>query len=110
MIQIEKKKWFVAQIKPNSYELANRNLIRQGFETFTAKMNITIRKNNKFLVQDTNLFPGYIFVSFDPNLVKWTKINSTYGISKIISFNRKPAEIDIDLINAVMAPKIAIQN
>ena len=91
-------KWFVVQIKPNSYNLASRNLERQGFETFIPKMSITNRKNNKFVAKDVCVFPGYIFVSFDTKLVGWTRINSTYGVSRIISFNKKPAEISYNLI------------
>ena len=38
------KKWFIAQIKPNSYRSATQNLERQGFETFLPKMEITQRQ------------------------------------------------------------------
>ena len=95
---IDEKKWFVAQIKPNSYDLANRNLERQGFETFLPKMNVTNRKKNKFVDKDIYVFPGYIFVSFDTKLGSWNRINSTYGVSRLISFNKKPAEIPYNLI------------
>ena len=47
------KKWFIAQIKPNSYNTAIQNLERQGFETFLPKMNITLRQKNKFIIIDT---------------------------------------------------------
>lgn len=92
------KKWFIVQIKPNSYDLASRNLVRQGFEIFSPKMSITKRKNNKFFLKEVLVFPGYIFVSFNPSLVKLITINSTYGVSKILSFNKKPAEISSDLV------------
>ena len=59
------KKWFIAQIKPNSYDTAIQNLERQGFETFLPKMEITKRQKNKFLVKNVYVFPGYIFVCFD---------------------------------------------
>ena len=39
-----------------------------------------------------------MFVGFDPFIITWTKINSTYGISKILAFNKKPSEIRSDLI------------
>ena len=92
------KKWFIAQIKPNSYNSAVQNLKRQGFETFLPKMEITKRQKNKFLVQSVYVFPGYIFVFFDPHIITWTKVNSTYGVSKILAFNNKPSEISSDLI------------
>ena len=92
------KKWLVAQIKPNSYHTAIQNLERQGFETFLPKMEITQRQENKFVVKNVYVFPGYMFVCFDPHTITWTKINSTYGVSKILTFSNKPAEISSDLI------------
>jgi transcriptional antiterminator RfaH len=92
------KKWFVAQIKPNSYQTAIQNLERQGFETFLPKMEITQRQKNRFLVKNVYVFPGYMFVCFDPHIIDWVKINSTYGVSKILAFNKKPSEISSDLI------------
>ena len=92
------KKWFIAQIKPNSYNTAIKNLERQGFETFLPKMQITQRQKNKFLVKNVYVFPGYMFVYFDPHIITWVKINSTYGVSKILAFNKKPSEISSDLI------------
>ena len=98
MKQSLNKKWFIAQIKPNSYNTAIQNLERQGFETFIPKMEITQRQNNKFLYKSVYVFPGYMFVRFDPQIITWTKINSTYGVSQILTFNKKPSEISTDLI------------
>ena len=92
------KKWVIAQIKPNSYNTAIQNLERQGFQTFFPQMKVTQRKENKFHVKNVYVFPGYIFVCFDPRVITWTKINNTYGVSKILAFNKKPAEISSDLI------------
>ena len=38
---------------------------------------------------------------FDPHIVNWTKINSTYGVSKILTFNKTPSEISSDFILAL---------
>ena len=92
------KKWCIAQIKRNSYHTATRNLEQQGFQTFLPKMKTTQRQENKFVVKNVNVFPGYMFVCFDPHIITWAKINSTYGVSKILAFNKKPSEISSDLI------------
>ena len=92
------KIWSIAQIKPNSYNSAIQNLERQGFKTFLPKMEITQRQENKFVVKNVHVFPGYMFVCLDQNIITWTKINSTYGVSKILTFSNKPAEISSDLI------------
>jgi len=39
-----------------------------------------------------------MFVCFDLRILSWTKINSTYGVSKILACNKKPSEISSDLI------------
>ena len=98
MNQNSDKKWFIAQIKPNSYNIAIQNLERQGFETFLPKMQITQRQKQKFHVKNVHVFPGYLFVCFDPHLIPWMKINSTYGVSKLLAFNKKPSEISSDLV------------
>ena len=98
MDQILNKKWFIVQIKPNSYKSATQNLERQGFETFLPKMDITQRQKNKFLYKNVYVFPGYIFVCFDPSVINWTKINSTYGVLKLLVFNKKPSEIPSDIV------------
>jgi len=61
-------------------------------------MEITQKKVNKFLFKIGYVFPGYMFVCFDPDIITWTKINSIYGVSKILTFNNKPSEISFDLI------------
>jgi len=101
MYQNLAKIWFVVQVKPNSYDIAIRNLERQGFETFLPKTRVTVRKKNMFLFKDSYVFLGYMFVGIDTQSVNWTKINNTYGVSKILVFNNKPSIIPNDLIMAL---------
>ena len=97
MKQNEVKNWLVAQIKPQSYDLAIRNLERQGFETFLPKMKTTIKKEKKFINKYAPVFPGYIFVGVSQNS-NWVKINSTYGVVKVLFFNEKASHISHDII------------
>lgn len=95
------KKWLVVQIKPNSHDLAFRNLERQGFEAFGPKMKITIKKENKFINKDVLVFPGYMFVGVDRQSSNWIKINSTFGVAKVLSFNERASHISHNLILAL---------
>jgi len=101
MNEIFNKKWLVAQIKPKSHDLAFRNLERQGFETFMPKIKVTKKKGNKFINIEVFLFPGYAFIGIDLQDTYWTKINSTYGVSKLLSFNNKPSEVPLDFMVAL---------
>ena len=57
--------WFLAQLKPNCANIADRNLKRQGFKTFLPMEEETRQRNGKFVTSMQPLFPGYIFVAFD---------------------------------------------
>lgn len=95
------KKWFLAQVKPNCLQIAERNLKRQGFETFLPKETRTRRIKDKFTSAATPLFPGYIFVAYDPDGGHWRSVNSTYGISKLVRFGAYPTSVPPGLIDAL---------
>lgn len=101
MKSICKNKWFVVQIKPNSADKAERNLKQQGLKTFFPTLNVTTRHSKRFINKTIPLFPGYMFVAFNPLETIWSKINNTYGVSRILTFNGKPEEIPSDLILAI---------
>jgi transcriptional antiterminator RfaH len=81
------KEWFILQFKSNSHHLAEKNLNRQGFETFLPLHDTTSRKLSRFINTSKPLFPGYMFIKFDRTESEWHKINSTYGVSRLITFN-----------------------
>lgn len=96
------KNWFLLQFKPNAHKLAERNLHRQGFETFLPLQEITDRKKTSFIDNLKPLFPGYMFVTFDIQDAPWRKINNTMGVSKLVSFNSYPKPVPIDLVSGLM--------
>jgi len=81
------KEWFILQFKSNSHHLAAKNLNRQGFETFLPLHDTTSRRLSRFTNTSKPLFPSYMFIKFDRAESKWHKINSTYGVSRLITFN-----------------------
>ena len=81
------KEWFVLQFKPNSYNQAEKNLNRQGFETFLPFHTSTSRRVCRFVPTAKPLFPGYMFVRFDRTETDWRKINNTYGVTRLVTFN-----------------------
>ena len=96
------KEWFVTQFKPNSHHLAIKNLTRQGFNTFLPLHETTLRKASRFKKSTKPLFPGYMFVSFDKTETEWHKINNTYGVSRLITFNSSLKSIPSTFIDTLM--------
>jgi len=76
--------WLVAKTKSNQEKKAEFNLNNQGFTTF-----LPIHKRKKFYKNhwvntENYLFRGYIFINADDVKGKYSKINNTFGISKIL--------------------------
>ncbi len=94
--------WFLAQLKPNSAKIADKNLKRQGFQTFLPMEEETRERNGKFFIINRPLFPGYIFVAFDVASGFWRTVNSTYGITRLVSFGKEPTEVPLDLVSQLM--------
>lgn len=91
--------WFFAQLKPNSHDIAQRNLERQGFETFLPLEDKFVWRLGRYVAAPRPLFPGYIFVGFDIAESAWRAVNSTYGITRLVSFGELPAEIPSEIVS-----------
>jgi transcriptional antiterminator RfaH len=94
--------WFLIQLKPNSHRIAEKNLGRQGFETFLPLQETTRRQDTRFVSALRPLFPGYMFVRLDPHASPWRKINATYGVARIVSFTDGPAPVPDSLVLALL--------
>jgi transcriptional antiterminator RfaH len=96
--------WYLAQVRPNQFHVAEHNLARQGFPVFCPTQVETRRRGGRFVSETRLLFPGYLFVSFNPASSSWWTINSTYGVSKLVTFGgRVPASVPHDLVAGLMA-------
>ena len=96
------KEWFILQFKPNSHHQAVKNLIQQGFEVFLPLHDTTSRKSSRFINTTRPLFPGYMFTRFDKAECEWHKINNTYGVSRLITFNSILKSIPTTFVDSLM--------
>ena len=96
------KQWHLLQFKPNSHRLAVRNLQRQGFETFLPLQEITRHKASRFTVDLRPLFPGYMVVGVQLDAAPWRAINSTIGVSRLVSFADNYKPLPLNLISSLM--------
>jgi transcriptional antiterminator RfaH len=95
--------WFVAQLKPNCGPIAERNLNRQGFRSFLPMERRTRRRNGRLKSIRSPYFPGYIFVGVDAHSTPSRAINSTYGISRLISFGLQAAPVPSEIMEALLS-------
>lgn len=105
--------WFVAQLKPNGLGLARQNLDRQNIASFAPLMPATGQKSGQKSGQGAGqrrgtkprpLFPGYLFVAFDPGRPGWAAINNTRGVLRLVlSDPRRPVPLPAGLIAGLQA-------
>ena len=94
--------WFLAQVKPNCSSIAERNLLRQGFTTFLPLERRTRKKSGQLRQVKAPYFPGYIFVRDDVQASPWRAIQSTYGVSRIVSFGIRPAPVPPEIMEELL--------
>ena len=96
------QEWFILKFKANSHHQAAKNLNRQGFETFLPMTDTTSRKATRFINTTQPLFPGYMFITFDRAETEWHKINNTYGVSQLVTFNNILKSIPTTFVDTLM--------
>ena len=96
------KNWYVVSTKYNLEFVALKNLERQYIYTYLPKVYKHTLNQNKLVKKLYNaFFPGYLFVSLDIEKDRWQKINSTIGVSKIISFGSCPIPIANSIVEEI---------
>lgn len=95
--------WYLAQLKPNSHQIAERNLTRLGFRIFFPRHQETRRGNGRFSTALRPMFPGYMFVAFDPTRGLWRAINGTYGVSRLVCAGNAPQQVPQEIVSGLMA-------
>lgn len=76
--------WYVANTRAGAEKFAQANLERQGFASFCPRFRKTRRHARRVDQVLAPVFPGYIFVRFNPSRDQWRSINGTHGILALV--------------------------
>lgn len=95
--------WFCIKAKPRQENVAVRNLRALGeVEVVFPKLRRTRRGHEKNKVVVEPLFPGYVFLRFDPQEYHGS-VRSTRGVLHLVSRNDRPVEVDASVIEELRA-------
>ena len=87
------RRWFVVNAHTGQEKRAEINLQRQGYTVWLPSFS-KLRKHARKTVQvDAAVFPGYLFVEFDPDADRWYPIMNTFGVRRLLSNERGPASV-----------------
>jgi transcriptional antiterminator RfaH len=95
------KQWYVVNTKAREEPKASFNLKRQGFNAYLPQYKRTRRHARRIDTVLAPLFPKYLFVEFDLDLERWSSINSTAGVKKLIMFGSLPATLPSELVEEI---------
>ena len=96
-------KWHVANTHVNAEMKAATHLLRQGFNVYLPQyLRLRSHARRREWVPRP-LFPRYIFVEFDPKNARWRTIQSTVGVSHLVCFGDKLANVPVEVIDALSA-------
>jgi transcriptional antiterminator RfaH len=96
------KKWYLLYTKPRQEKLALQHLQNQAYEAYLPLVQVEkIRQGVRGLVEEA-LFPQYLFVQLDEaGSQSWAPIRSTVGVSQLVKFGHRFAEVSQDLVQWV---------
>jgi transcriptional antiterminator RfaH len=96
-------RWYVVQTQVNGEAKAARNLLRQGFEVYLPRYLKRRRHARKVDFIAKPLFPRYMFVAIDMATQRWRSIQSTFGVSRLVTNGDDPAVVPEGVVHALRA-------
>lgn len=80
-------RWYAARTKPRQDQVAVENLARQNFQIYSPRVTIERIRRGRITTGLEQFFPGYLLIHFALSDASWRAINSTRGVSRLISFS-----------------------
>jgi transcriptional antiterminator RfaH len=96
-------RWYVVQTQVNGEAKAAQNLLRQGYEVYLPRYLKRRRHARKVDFTAKPLFPRYMFVAIDMATQRWRSIQSTFGVSRLVTNGDDPATVPEGVVQALRA-------
>jgi transcriptional antiterminator RfaH len=95
--------WYVVQTQVNCEAKAADNLHRQDYETYLPRYLTRRRHARKVDFTAKPLFPRYMFVAIDMATQRWRSVQSTVGVSRLVTNGDSPAVVPEGVVRALKA-------
>ncbi|WP_273818543.1 transcription/translation regulatory transformer protein RfaH [Providencia rettgeri] len=97
-------KWYLLYCKTGQDLRAIEHLERQGVNSFSPRYEAEKMVRNRRSKVMEPLFPNYLFVKFDYEVIHFSTINSTRGVSYFVRFGKLPVVVPDEIIATLMVP------
>ncbi|MDT7041988.1 transcription termination/antitermination protein NusG [Candidatus Nitronereus thalassa] len=97
---VPRSHWFLVHVKNRAEKASGQNLDQLGLESFCPhrKQEKIIRRVRREVILP--LFPGYLFVKFDP-AVQFRAVQFCTGVLRVVTFGDTLARVDSSIIEAM---------
>ncbi len=95
-------KWFAVNTKPRNEDRAAHNIAQGGYEVLSPRLEIRKYRDGRFVPVVEPMFPGYIFVHFDP-IDDFHNIKYARGVKTIVHFGERIVALDDAVISFLQA-------
>ena len=86
-------RWYVVETHPHAEAKAASHLNRQGFETYVPRYRKRRSHARRVETVAAPLFPRYLFVAIDVATQRWRAIQSTFGVTRLVSAGDAPTPV-----------------
>lgn len=97
------QQWYVVHTHPQGEKRAELNLQRQGFQAYFPRYLRRRRHARRVDTVTRPLFPRYLFVALDLGKDRWRAIQSTFGVSHLVSAGDTPLPISDAVVQEIRA-------
>ena len=91
--------WYLLYCKRGQIQRAQEHLERQAGNCLMPGITLEKMLRGKRTTVSEPLFPNYLFVEFDPEVIHTTTINATRGVSHFVRFGSQPATVPSTVIH-----------
>ena len=95
--------WYVLMCKPRREEVAEANLINQGYRVYLPRLATQRRRDGRWIDTVEPLFPRYLFVAAGREQQSFAAVRSTLGVSDMVRFGGQRAAIPETVVESLRA-------
>ena len=96
------ERWFLVHTQPKSERKAEMHLGAQSFRTHLPTIQKTIRHARQLRTIRAPLFPRYLFLILDPQRDRWLSVQSTVGVSSLITCDDRPIAVPQGIVETLI--------
>lgn len=96
-------RWYVITHNLHAFQLVMQRCKVLGVEVYSpTKIELKKRRDcNAVRVTETQLFPGYLFVKLDPEIVHTTTVSDIPGVKGFVQFGNQISTVSVSVIEAL---------